>query len=47
MSDYANPDALVTTDWVRPQNLGPAIKIVEVDEDTDTYTQGSSPRRDH
>jgi thiosulfate/3-mercaptopyruvate sulfurtransferase len=40
MADYANPDVLVSTDWVA-ENLGkPGIKLVEVDVDTEAYGQG-------
>ena len=49
MGDYANPEALVSTQWVA-DNLGggPAgkqagIKLVEVDEDTDAYERGHIP----
>ena len=43
MSDYAHPDVLVTTDWVR-QHLGdPKIKLVEVDVDTKAYDAGHIP----
>ncbi len=43
MSDYANPEVLVSTDWVR-DNLGKAgIKLVEVDVDTKAYEAGHIP----
>jgi thiosulfate/3-mercaptopyruvate sulfurtransferase len=38
MTEYANPDALVTTGWVA-DNLG-SVKLVEVDEDSDAYQRG-------
>ena len=40
MGDYANPDALVTTDWVAEHLNDTSIKLVEVDEDTDAYDRG-------
>ncbi len=40
MADYAHPEVLVTTDWVK-ENLGkPGIKIVEIDVDTKAYDAG-------
>lgn len=43
MAAYANPDVLVSTDWVK-QNLGkPGIKIVEVDVDPKLYAAGHIP----
>ena len=43
MSEYANPEVLVSTDWVR-DNLGKAgIKLVEVDVDTKAYDAGHIP----
>ena len=43
MADYANPDALVDTEWVA-QNLGSAgVRLVEVDVDTAAYEQGHAP----
>ncbi len=40
---YANPDALVTTDWLA-QHLGdPDVRPIEVDEDTGLYTKGHIP----
>ena len=40
MSEYANRDVLVSTDWVA-QHLGdPNVKLVEVDVDTEAYDQG-------
>jgi len=38
MSGYANPEVLVTTDWVK-ENLG-KIKLIEVDVDTKAYDAG-------
>jgi thiosulfate/3-mercaptopyruvate sulfurtransferase len=39
MAEYAKPEALATTDWVA-DNLGGAIKLIEVDEDTEAYDSG-------
>ncbi|MHB8509145.1 MAG: sulfurtransferase [Candidatus Dormibacteria bacterium] len=38
MTEYANPEALVSTEWVA-ENLG-KIKLVEVDEDTEAFKNG-------
>ena len=43
MSAYAQPEVLVSTDWVK-QNLGkPGIKLVEIDVDTKAYEAGHIP----
>jgi thiosulfate/3-mercaptopyruvate sulfurtransferase len=43
MVAYANPDTLVTTDWVK-QNIGkPGVKIVEIDVDTKQFDVGHIP----
>ena len=43
MADYANPNALVDTEWVA-QNLDAAgVRLVEVDVDTAAYDQGHAP----
>lgn len=40
MSEYAHPEVLVSTDWVK-ENLGkPGIKLVEIDVDTKAYDAG-------
>jgi len=40
MSDYSNPEVLVSTNWVK-ENLGqPKIKMVEIDVDTKAYDAG-------
>jgi thiosulfate/3-mercaptopyruvate sulfurtransferase len=40
MADYAHPEVLVTTDWVK-QNLGQAnVKVAEIDVDTKAYDAG-------
>ena len=42
-NDYAHPEILVDTDWVK-QNLGKSgIKLVEVDVDTKAYDAGHIP----
>jgi len=40
---YANPDALVETDWLEGHLNDPSIRIVEVDEDTSAYDKGHIP----
>lgn len=43
MTNYAHPEILVETGWVK-QNLGkPRIKLVEVDVDTQAYDAGHIP----
>lgn len=39
-TDYAHPDALVTTGWVAERLNDPAVKLVEVDVDTAAYDKG-------
>jgi len=40
MGEYANPNALVETDWLE-EHLGDAgIRVIEVDEDTTAYEKG-------
>jgi thiosulfate/3-mercaptopyruvate sulfurtransferase len=43
MSDYANKDALVETDWVEQNIDGDSIVVVEVDEDIQAYEKGHIP----
>ena len=43
MSDYANPEALVSTEWVADQLKNGNIQLVEVDEDTEAYERGHIP----
>ena len=43
MADYANPDVLVTTEWLESNLDDDDIAIVEVDEDTAAYTKGHIP----
>ncbi len=40
MADYANPDVLVSTDWVLDHHDDDGVKLVEVDEDVLLYEQG-------
>jgi thiosulfate/3-mercaptopyruvate sulfurtransferase len=40
MTDYANPDALVTTDWLEVHLDDPNVRVIEVDEDTNAYEKG-------
>ncbi len=40
MTDYANPDALVTTDWLEEHLDDPTVRVIEVDEDTNAYEKG-------
>lgn len=41
--EYANPNILVSTDWVLEHHQDPNIRIVEVDEDVLLYEQGHVP----
>jgi thiosulfate/3-mercaptopyruvate sulfurtransferase len=43
MSEYAHPEALVTTEWVAGHLNDPKIRLVEVDVDTSAYDQGHVP----
>ncbi len=40
---FANPDALVSTDWLTSRLDDPAIRIIEVDEDTTLYETDHIP----
>jgi thiosulfate/3-mercaptopyruvate sulfurtransferase len=40
MSDYANPQVLVSPAWVSEHLVDPAVRLVEVDEDTEAYQRG-------
>ena len=40
MAGYANPDALVETDWLEEHVNDPDIRVIEVDEDTEAYEKG-------
>ena len=43
MGAYANPDALVETDWLEEHLNAPGIRLIEVDEDTQAYEKGHIP----
>ncbi|MDZ7343660.1 MAG: sulfurtransferase [candidate division KSB1 bacterium] len=43
MSGYANPEVLVSTDWVVQHKNDPNVVIVEVDVDTSAYDEGHVP----
>ena len=43
MADYANPNTLVSTDWVVQNSKNPNIRVVEVDVDTKGYDEGHVP----
>ena len=43
MSDYANPQVLVDTDWLEQHLEDKDLAIVEVDEDTTAYDKGHVP----
>ena len=43
MSNYAHPEVLVTTDWVKDNIDKPGIKLVEIDVDTKAYDAGHVP----
>jgi thiosulfate/3-mercaptopyruvate sulfurtransferase len=40
MTEYANPDVLVETDWLEDHAGDEDIRVVEVDEDTSAYEKG-------
>jgi thiosulfate/3-mercaptopyruvate sulfurtransferase len=43
MSDYANPETLVSTQWVEEHKGDANVRLVEVDVDTAAYEQGHIP----
>src|SRR6266480_3056346 len=43
MAGYANPDALVETDWLEVHLNDSGIRVIEVDEDTTAYEKGHVP----
>jgi thiosulfate/3-mercaptopyruvate sulfurtransferase len=43
VSSYANPDALVETDWLEGHLEDPTVRVIEVDEDTSAYDKGHIP----
>jgi thiosulfate/3-mercaptopyruvate sulfurtransferase len=40
MAEYANPNALVETDWLEDHVDEAGIRVIEVDEDTQAYEKG-------
>lgn len=40
MADYANPNSLVSTEWVAEHGSDANVRLVEVDVDTGAYEQG-------
>ena len=40
---YANPDSLVSTDWLSQNLSDPKLRIIEVDEDTSLYEKDHIP----
>jgi thiosulfate/3-mercaptopyruvate sulfurtransferase len=40
VSGYANPEALVETDWLEEHLKDPGIRVIEVDEDTSAFDKG-------
>ncbi len=43
MTEFANPNALVTTIWLGEHLQDPDVRILDVDEDTDAYRRGHIP----
>jgi thiosulfate/3-mercaptopyruvate sulfurtransferase len=43
MTEYANNDVLVDTEWLEGKLDDPNVRIVEVDEDTQAYEKGHIP----
>jgi thiosulfate/3-mercaptopyruvate sulfurtransferase len=43
MTTYAHPEVLVTTSWLSEHLRDPKLRLVEVDVDTNAYTQGHIP----
>ncbi|MHB1501738.1 MAG: sulfurtransferase [Candidatus Dormibacteria bacterium] len=43
MTEFANPNALVTTIWLGEHLQDPKVRILDVDEDTDAYRRGHIP----
>ena len=43
MSEYAHPEVLVSTDWVKEHLDDPNVKLVEIDVDTQAYGAGHVP----
>ncbi|HSM45594.1 MAG TPA: sulfurtransferase [Acidimicrobiia bacterium] len=42
-NQYANPDALVTTEWLAAHLGNDSLRIIEVDEDTEAYGRSHLP----
>jgi thiosulfate/3-mercaptopyruvate sulfurtransferase len=40
MSEYANPDVLVSTDWLEEHLGDDDVRVIEVDEDANAYEKG-------
>jgi thiosulfate/3-mercaptopyruvate sulfurtransferase len=40
MAEYANPDALVETEWLEEHLADADLRVIEVDEDTTAYEKG-------
>jgi thiosulfate/3-mercaptopyruvate sulfurtransferase len=40
---YANPDALISTDWLEANLDDPTLRIIEVDEDVEAYDRDHIP----
>jgi thiosulfate/3-mercaptopyruvate sulfurtransferase len=43
MAQYADPQVLVTTEWVELHRIDPQVVVVEVDESPDLYSRGHIP----
>ncbi|HUF77966.1 MAG TPA: sulfurtransferase [Thermoanaerobaculia bacterium] len=43
MADYAHPEVLVSTDWVKEHLDDPKVKLIEIDVDTQAYAAGHVP----
>jgi thiosulfate/3-mercaptopyruvate sulfurtransferase len=43
MADYAHPEVLVSTDWLKQNSKTPTVRIVEVDVDPKLYAAGHIP----
>src|SRR5205823_13332402 len=43
MANYAHPEVLVSTDWVKDNLDKPGINLVEIDVDTKAYDAGHIP----
>ncbi len=41
--EYANPSALVSTEWLAEHLDDPKLRVIEVDEDTSAYAKGHIP----